>query len=63
MKRNTPRLMSKWYALATQVHDHFGLSAEERGSAVLAARRSPGTALRIYRTIAHTLKPFGPMRG
>ena len=49
------RLISRWKAVAPQVHAHFGLSAPERKAALEAARRSPMHALTIYRAIAGTL--------
>lgn len=57
--------LTKWKAIAPTVHDYFGLSAEDRHNALVAARLQPRRALRCYRIIVGTLRPHLPagMRG
>ena len=61
-RKHEQRLLSKWKRIAPVVHDYFALTAEERDMALEAARTHPYTALRCYRAIAGTLKPWLPAR-
>ena len=60
---NERLLMRQWYALAFAVHNHFGLSANERLAAIRNARQSPYRALKAYKAIANSLTPHYPARG
>ncbi len=47
--------ISKWKALAPQIHAHFGLSEAARKVALEDARSHPLKALRSYEAIAASL--------